>query len=138
MLGRLPVLLVEDDPIYVANLERAFARCRIPNRLMSAANGEEALELLRSGPTRAPLPGLILLDLNMPVMNGFEFLEIQKSDRDLRRIPVVVVTSSCQESDRRRSYELGAAGFLTKPLEFDAFVSMVDTIHRYWSLCEEP
>ena len=138
MLGSLPVLLVEDDPVCVMILERAFARCKIPNRLICAANGEEALALLRSAPVGAQRPGLIFLDLNMPVMTGLEFLQIQKSDTDLRRIPVLVMTSSCQESDRRKSYELGAAGFITKPLEFDAFVSMVDTIHRYWRLCEEP
>ena len=137
-MGRLPVLLVEDDPVCVMILQRAFERCRIPNRLICAANGEEALALLRSTPGSAQRPGLIFLDLNMPVMTGLEFLEIQKRDSDLKRIPVLVMTSSCQESDRRKSYELGAAGFITKPLEFDAFVSMVDTIHRYWRLCEEP
>jgi CheY-like chemotaxis protein len=138
MLGRLPVLLVEDDPIDTMNLQRTFERCNIPNRLVCAGNGEEALVLLRSAPARAQRPGLILLDLNMPVMSGLEFLEIQKGDKALRTIPVVVMTSSRQQSDRRRSYELGAAGFVTKPLQFDEFVRTVDTIHRYWSLCEEP
>lgn len=138
MLGRLPVLFVEDDPVDVMSLQRAFARCGISNPLYCAANGEEALSLLRS--TRGPglRPGLILLDLNMPVMSGLEFLEVQKNDSDLRSIPVVVITSSSQESDRRRSYELGAAGFVTKPMQFDSFVSMIATIDRYWSLCEQP
>jgi len=138
MLGRLPVLLVEDDPVDTMNLQRAFERCKIPNRLLCAKNGEEALALLRSVSPRAQRPGLILLDLNMPVMNGLEFLEVQKADTDLRRIPVVVMTSSRQESDRRRSYELGVAGFVTKPLQFDEYLQAVDTIHRYWSLCEQP
>jgi len=71
-------------------------------------------------------------------MSGLEFLEIQKGDQALRTIPVVVMTSSRQQSDRRRSYELGAAGFVTKPLQFDEFVRTVETIHRYWSLCKEP
>jgi len=70
MLGRLPVLLVEDDPVDTMNLQRVFERCRIPNRLLCAANGEEALTLLRSAPARAQRPGMILLDLNMPVMSG--------------------------------------------------------------------
>jgi len=74
----------------------------------------------------------------MPVMSGLEFLEIQKGDADLRSIPVVVMTSSRRESDRRKSYELGAAGFVTKPLQFDEFVRVVDTIYRYWALCEQP
>jgi CheY-like chemotaxis protein len=138
VLGRLPVLFVEDDPVDVMSLQRAFARCGISNPLYSAANGEEALALLRATPGSRPRPGLILLDLNMPVMSGLEFLEVQKKDDDLRLIPVVVITSSSQESDRRRSYELGAAGFVTKPMQFESFVSMVDAIHRYWSLCEEP
>ena len=75
----------------------------------------------------------------MPVMSGLEFMEIQKGDADLRSSPVVVVmTSSRRESDRRKSYELGAAGFVTKPLQFDEFVRVVDAIHRYWALCEQP
>jgi len=138
VLGRLPVLLVENDPVDTMNLQRAFERCRIPNRLICTGNGEEALALLRSAPARAQRPGLILLDLNMPVMSGLEFLEIQKGDADLRSIPVVVMTSSRRESDRRKSYELGAAGFVTKPLQFDEFVRVVDTIYRYWALCEQP
>lgn len=138
MIDQLPVLYVEDDPVDLMSLRRAFRQCGVNNRLYNAAHGEAALALLHAATAREAPPGLILLDLNMPVMSGLEFLAIQKSDAELRRIPTVVLTSSSQESDRRRSYELGAAGFVAKPIEFEAFVRVVETIDRYWKLCECP
>jgi CheY-like chemotaxis protein len=138
MAGGLPILYVEDDAVDVMILERAFARCGIDNRLVVARHGEEALAALRADGDAALRPGLILLDLNMPVMNGFELLAALEGDAALRHIPKLVLTSSRRESDRRRSYELGAAGFIEKPLGFDAFVRALEILRDYWALCEAP
>ena len=136
----VPILHVEDDPVDVGNLQRACAREGVRNPLWAVGNGEEALALLRGeGPrAREPRPGLILLDLSMPVMGGLEFLRAVKSDPELRRIPTVVLTTSNHEADRRNAYELGAAGYLVKPIEFDRFAEVVAAIERYWTLCEAP
>lgn len=131
------ILHVEDDPIDVTNLQRAFSRCGIARPLRATANGEEALFLLRGGelPFR---PGIILLDLSMPVMGGLEFLREIKSDPELRQIPIVILTASRHESDLRLAYELGAAGYVVKPIGFDGFVEAVGIVERYWALCETP
>jgi CheY-like chemotaxis protein len=86
----------------------------------------------------APRPGLILLDLNMPVMNGIEFLRIIKADDSLKSIPVVVLTSSRDSPDRVASYKLGVAGYITKPVDFSKFLEAVKIFDLYWSLCELP
>jgi CheY-like chemotaxis protein len=139
MEGTAPVLHVEDDPIDVGNLRRAFSRCGIANPIWTAANGEEALVLLRAAQGKPGLqPGIILLDLGMPLMGGLEFLREIKSDVELRGIPVVILTASRHPSDLRRAYELGAAGYVVKPLDFDAFTRAVGTIERYWALCATP
>jgi CheY-like chemotaxis protein len=132
-----PILHVEDDPIDVENLRRAFARCRIANPLHAVASGVEAMALLRAQGA-APRPGLILLDLSMPAQGGLEFLREIKSDTALRSIPVIVVTASRHARDRREAYELGAAGYVVKPFDFESFVSAVQTVERYWALCESP
>jgi len=136
----VPILHVEDDPVDVANLQRACARLGIRNPLRSVPNGEEALDLLRGKDSdeREPRPGLILLDLSMPVMGGLEFLREVKSDPALRTIPTVVLTASNHESDRRQAYELGAAGYVVKSIDLDRFVEAVGVIERYWALCEIP
>lgn len=137
---KVPILHVEDDPVDVANLQRACARLSIRNPLRAASNGEEALDLLRGkDPDESELrPGLILLDLSMPVMSGLEFLREVKSDPALRTIPTVVLTASNHESDRRQAYELGAAGYVVKSIDLDRFVEAVGVIERYWALCEVP
>jgi CheY-like chemotaxis protein len=132
-----PILLVEDDPVDVLTVRRAFKAAGIPNPLLIAGNGREALELLRGGRSeerRRPRPGIVLLDLNLPRMNGFEFLAQLKEDRNLRRIPVVVLTTSDQASDIRQSYDLGAVGYVVKPIDFAEFVDAVERIGRYWSV----
>jgi CheY-like chemotaxis protein len=135
----MPILHVEDDPVDVGNLRRAFSRCGIANPLRAAATGAEALAILRarSGET-GPRPGLILLDLSMPDRGGLDLLQELKSDPDLRAIPVIVVTASQHARDRRGAYELGAAGYVVKPIEFERFVLAVQTLGRYWELCELP
>lgn len=137
MQRNVPILLVEDDDVDVENVVRAFDESRITNPLSVARNGEEALGLLRADASNCRrMPGLILLDINMPVMNGFELLAILKQDPTFRTIPVVILTTSQEESDRYRSFQLSVAGYMIKPVEFTDFVEVVQTIDRYWSMSE--
>jgi len=134
------VLLVEDDLEDVEITRRAFRRGRIANPLHVVRDGEEAMEFLRhtgryaDGGEDAPRPGLILLDLNLPRLDGRAVLERIKGNPDLRRIPVVVLTTSSEEADVGGCYEDGANTFITKPVEFADFLEAVVTIGRYW-LC---
>jgi len=137
MQRNVPILLVEDDDVDVENVVRAFDESLITNPLCVARNGEEALALLRADASNSQcMPGLILLDINMPVMNGFEFLAILKQDPALRAIPVVILTTSQEESDRFQGFQLSVAGYMIKPVEFTDFVDVVRTIDRYWSMSE--
>lgn len=137
MKADVNILLVEDDKVDVKTVIRAFKENHIANGLDVVYNGEEALEYLRSCDSISKrLPGLILLDLNMPVMNGVEFLEVVKKDEKFKSIPVVVLTTSQEENDRMESYNLGVAGYIIKPVEFEKFVEVVKIINLYWSLCE--
>jgi len=135
----ISILLVEDDDIDTENVVRAFKKNKLTNPLYCVENGEEALAFLRhegaySEPQKSPRPGLILLDINMPIMNGLELLKIVKKDDDLKSIPVVVLTTSEVESDRIESFQLSVAGYIVKPVNFEAFVKAISTINVYWSL----
>lgn len=141
MRDNIPILLAEDDDVDAMTVQRAFKVNKITNPLHIVPNGEEALKVLRqqdtvSDPEKYPRPGIILLDLNMPVMNGLEFLKIAKGDPELRRIPVVVLTTSKDEEDRIESFNLSVAGYIIKPVEFEKFVAAVRTIDVYWTLSE--
>jgi len=131
-----PVLLVEDDTIDAMTVRRAFRDLKLANPLAHAVNGEEALAYLRNETNSRPC--LILLDLNMPKMNGIEFLEIAKVDQALRRIPVVVLTTSSEERDVVDSFRLSVAGYVIKPVDYHNFVDAVRTINLYWTLSELP
>jgi CheY-like chemotaxis protein len=133
----LNILLVEDDMVDVMNVRRAFERNRIINPLHVAQNGVEALQALRSGQVPADRR-LVLLDLNMPRMNGIEFLRHVRSDPDLNLIPVVVLTTSTDEKDKLEAYNLNVAGYLVKPVTFVDFVELMATLNKYWSLVEYP
>jgi len=130
------ILLVEDDVVDVMSVKRALLELNSNHTLAVAGNGEEALLYLRK--EQNPLPGIILLDINMPRMNGLDFLKILKADERLRRIPVVVLTTSKEEKDRLESFNLSAAGYMVKPVEYAGFVEVVRTIQRYWNLSEMP
>jgi CheY-like chemotaxis protein len=130
------ILLVEDDLVDVMSVKRALRDLNVPSPLEVAGNGEEALLRLRT-PER-PLPGIILLDLNMPRMNGIDFLKVLKADMRLRRIPVVVLTTSKEEKDRLESFNLSVAGYMVKPVEYAGFVEVVRNIQRYWNQSEMP
>jgi len=128
------ILLVEDEPAD-ANLVRAALKAgKVYCNLYVAEDGVEALEFLhRQGQYQhAPMPDLILLDLNMPRMNGREFLAAAKADELLESIPVVVLTTSDVERDIVTSYKLGAAGYITKPVDMEQFVDAIRQIGHYW------
>ncbi|MEO0458429.1 MAG: response regulator [Cyanobacteria bacterium P01_A01_bin.114] len=133
------ILLVEDDAVDVMNVQRAFKKSNVTNPLYLASNGLEALELLRSDLNPIPTSRrLILLDLNMPKMNGIEFLKELREDAELQKIPVIVLTTSDQEQDRVEAYNLNVAGYIVKPVTFNKFVDVVAALNRYWTLCEFP
>jgi CheY-like chemotaxis protein len=136
----LNILLVEDDEVDVMTVRRAFKKGNIANPLYIAGNGIEALALLRGNPGEPslipPERRLILLDLNMPKMNGLEFLQQLRADPDLAHIPVVVLTTSNEERDRVEAYQLNVAGYMLKPVTFNTFVELMIALNKYWTLCE--
>jgi CheY-like chemotaxis protein len=133
----LNILLVEDDEVDVMNVRRAFERNKIRNPLWHAGNGEEALRVLRGGEVPADRR-LVLLDLNMPRMNGIEFLRELRADPELRSTPVVVLTTSDDERDRVDAFNLNVAGYILKPVTFLNFVEAMATLNKYWTLVEYP
>jgi CheY-like chemotaxis protein len=133
----LNILLVDDDDVDVMNVKRAFKKGNILNPLFVASNGVEALEMLRSGKVPASRR-IILLDLNMPLMNGIEFLRHLRLDPALSATPVVVLTTSNAERDRVEAYQLHVAGYLLKPVTFVSFVELMSTMSKYWMLVEMP
>jgi len=133
----LNILLVEDDEVDVMNVQRAFERNHLTNALYVAGNGLEALELLR-GKTIPKERRLILLDLNMPKMNGIEFLEELRADPDLAKTPVVVLTTSNDDQDKIDAYNFNVAGYLLKPVTFSSFCERMATLDKYWALVEMP
>jgi len=131
-----PILLVEDDQVDAMTVRRALKELRVANPLEHTENGEEALAYLRDLTKEHPC--IILLDLNMPVMNGSEFLQAVKQDRDLRRIPVIVLTTSEEQRDKVQSFNLGVAGYMRKPVDYHQFVELMRSIDTYWTLSELP
>jgi CheY-like chemotaxis protein len=134
---RLNILLVEDDELDVMNVRRAFNKNNIANPLYTAGNGQEALEMLR-GDAIPSERRLILLDLNMPRMGGIEFLKTLRADPKLQPTTVVVLTTSDEERDRVQAYNLNVAGYILKPVTLPAFVDLMATLNKYWSVNELP
>lgn len=134
--SKKPILLVEDDVVDRMTVERALKEIRVTNKLVMVENGEEALDHLRDPSNENP--GIILLDLNMPKMNGIEFLKVAKQDPAIKGIPVIVLTTSRDERDRVESFNLGIAGYMLKPVDYVQFVEVVKTIDLYWTLSELP
>lgn len=128
------ILLVEDDEVDVMNVKRAFSKNNIKNPLFVAGNGVEALELLDD--KIIPLPKIIILDINMPKMNGIEFLKVLRENERLKNISVFVMTTSNEDSDKIKAYNLNVAGYILKPLSFEKFVVSVSTLNNFWQLCE--
>ncbi|MHC4216191.1 MAG: response regulator [Planctomycetota bacterium] len=133
----VPILLVEDDDDDVRLTQRALEKGQITNPLYVVKDGDEAIEFLEhqgryTNPEDAPKPGIILLDLNMPRMNGKEVLKQIKKNESLRQIPVIILTTSELNSDIIQCYEEGANTFITKPVEFGDFLDAVITTGKYW------
>ena len=134
------VLLVDDDDGDAKSVQRAFRSARIANPIVRAIDGIDALNILRGtdGKTKLAPPYLLLVDLNMPRMNGIEFLRVVKADAALCSIPVIVLTTSREESDRVETFQLSVAGYMIKPADYRQFVEVVRTIDLYWTLSELP
>lgn len=137
------ILLVEDDPNDVLLIQRAFQRARILNPLQVVRNGDEAVAYLGGQEPyadrgRYPLPILMLLDLKLPRRSGLEVLEWLQQQPGLRRLPVVVLTSSSESIDVNRAYDLGANSYLVKPVRFEDLLQMVRSLHFYWLILNTP
>ncbi len=139
--NQFSLLLVEDDDVDVMNVQRALRKNNLAIPMKRAVNGLEALDVLRDGrfkPSGEAEKVIVLLDLNMPKMGGLEFLKILRNDDQLKKTPVIVLTTSDQEQDLSAAYELNVAGYIVKPVDFQQFVEIIDTISRYWATCIIP
>ncbi len=136
MNTRKSILLVEDDKVDAMTVKRALREINVTNLLATVNDGEQALEYLRNKDNERP--AIILLDLNMPKMNGIELLKHMKADPDLRSIPVIVLTTSKADQDRIESFSLSVAGYMLKPVDYIQFVEVMRTINIYWTLSELP
>lgn len=131
-----PILLVEDDTVDVMTVKRALKEVGVGNPVVAVEHGEAALAYLRDPACERPC--IILLDLNMPIMSGIEFLRVAKCDAALRGIPVVVLTTSAEQQDKVSSFDLGVAGYMAKPVDYRRFVEVVREIDQYWTISEMP
>ncbi len=135
-IANKPILLVEDDQVDIMTVLRALKEIKVTNPVVNRENGEDALNYLRDPGSEKPC--IILLDLNMPVMNGIEFLQVVKHDSALKRIPVVVLTTSEEQQDKVNSFDLGVAGYMAKPVDYRQFVEVMRSIDAYWTISEMP
>lgn len=129
----MQILLIEDDEIEIMKFNRTISKLNLKHQVVEARNGEEALKIL-SGKDR--LPQLILLDLNMPKVNGIEFLKILKNDDVLKFIPSIVLTTSNNHKDVLECYKIGIAGYVLKPLKYEDYVDKIEKVISYWSVNE--
>ena len=126
-------MLIEDDMIEVMKLNRAILSLDLSHKIVEANNGEEALNLLKN---KDNIPDIILLDLNMPKINGIEFLSILKNDDTLKYVPTIILTTSSNQRDLLACYEIGIAGYILKPLKYEEYVSKIEKLLAYWSINE--
>ena len=132
-MNTLNILLIEDDVIEVMKLNRASSSLQLNHKITEANNGEDALKILEQ---KDNLPDIILLDLNMPKINGIEFLKILKSDDRLKYIPTIILTTSNNQRDLLECYKVGVAGYILKPLKYEEYVSKIEKLLSYWSINE--
>jgi CheY-like chemotaxis protein len=143
MTNILPILLAEDSKHDVLAVKRSWALHDIPNELIVVRDGEECLDYLNqrgkyAHPANAPYPGVLLLDINMPKVNGLEVLRQVRNDPVLSHLPVVVLTTSKRDEDVMESYDLNVNAYVAKPLHFDEFSAAIHTIYQFWQLAEQP
>lgn len=129
----LKILLVEDNLIEIMKMKRTLSLLELNHTLQEAKNGEEALALLEN---QGNIPDIILLDLNMPKINGIEFLRILKANEDLKHIPTIILTTSSNEKDLLECYKTGMSGYVLKPLKYEDYVKKIETVLTYWSVNE--
>jgi CheY-like chemotaxis protein len=129
----LNILLIEDDAIEVMKFNRVLNTLNIKHKIIEANNGEEALSILK---VKEVIPDIIILDLNMPRINGIEFLATLKSDEYLKYIPAIILTTSNNRKDVLECYKIGIAGYLLKPLKYKDYVDRIKRLIEYWS-CNE-
>lgn len=130
------ILVVEDDEVDVMNIKRAFEKSGVSNKINYAKDGQEAIEfILKQNPND---PYLILLDINMPRMNGIDFLKELRKNNNWKLTPVIMLTTSSEEKDKIESYKLSVVGYIVKPVIFSNFIEAVSAVKVYWTLSEFP
>ena len=133
MKRELKILLIEDDTIELMKLNRAMLSLNMNHKVTEANNGEDALELLLK---EKYYPDIILLDLNMPKINGIEFLSILKTNESLKFIPTIILTTSSNKKDLLECYNIGIAGYVQKPLKYQDYIAKINILLSYWSANE--
>ena len=136
MRSSRPILLVDDDNAEMMTVKRALDELNVHNELVHHLDGENALNYLRNNADKGPC--VILLDLNMPKMNGTDFLAAIKANAELKQIPVIILTVSNNEDDKIKCFDLCAAGYIVKPATYEEFIKVMDTLDSYWTLNELP
>ncbi|MBC7522915.1 MAG: response regulator [Flavobacterium sp.] len=126
----LNILFIEDDTIESMKFNRVIKTLNLPHNIKEVRNGEEAIEFLK---LKQNLPNIIILDLNMPKLNGIEFLIILKKETDLKSIPAIILTTSNNFKDVKQCYEIGIAGYIIKPLKYEDYVYKIKILIEYWS-----
>ena len=129
----LKIMLIEDDMIEIMKLNRTISKLKLKHKIVETNNGEDALKLLSEMDN---LPDIILLDLNMPKVDGIEFLSILKSDDNLKHIPTVILTTSNNQKDLVECFKIGVSGYILKPLKYEDYVDKIDKVLSYWSVNE--
>ena len=133
MKRELKILLIEDDTIELMKLNRAMLSLNMNHKVTEVNNGEDALELLLN---EEYYPDIILLDLNMPKINGIEFLSILKTNESLKFIPTIILTTSSNKKDLMECYNIGIAGYVKKPLKYQDYIAKINILLSYWSANE--
>jgi len=129
----LNILLIEDDAIELMKFKRVLNKLELNHKITEAENGKIALDILNA---KEIIPNIIILDLNMPKLNGIEFLEILKKDEQLRNIPAIVLTTSNNYRDVLECYKIGIAGYILKPLKYEDYLEQIKRTLQYWSINE--